>query len=56
MIFAVANRLGKFACEVEEGITLRELIEWGAFFKLEKEANDRARREAEAKSPKGRRR
>jgi hypothetical protein len=46
----VADRVGRFACEVEETITARELVEWSVFFRLEHEANEKARRDSEAKS------
>jgi hypothetical protein len=44
----VADRTGRFACEVEATITPRELYEWSVFFKLEHEANEKARRKSEA--------
>ena len=49
MIYVVADRVGMLACEVEERVTARELMEWQAYFKLEAEAHKRARLEAESK-------
>jgi hypothetical protein len=50
----VADRVGRFACEVEDTITARELVEWNTFFKLEHEANEKARRKSEAGSKRNR--
>ena len=46
----VAKTVGRFASEVEETITPRELFEWSVFFRMEHEANEKSRREAESKA------
>lgn len=51
----VADRVGRFACEVEDTINARELIEWNTYFKLEHEANEKARRKSETESKSRRR-
>lgn len=43
------------ADELARRMSLRELSEWAIVFKLEAEAREKASREAEAKSRKGRR-
>lgn len=48
-MFVIASKVGMLACDVEERLTRRELLEWSVFFKMEHEAHDKARKEAESK-------
>lgn len=56
MIYMIADRTGRLACEVESRITVREFVEWQVYFTMEHEAREKARRDAETKAQSKRRR
>lgn len=49
-MLAVAEKLGKFAWEVNEQMPWAELLEWGEWFRMQNEAQERAMQEARTKS------
>ena len=52
-MFRLAKELGCFVSDIEERMSLGEMVEWAAFFELEFEANKKAMAEAKKNAKKG---
>ena len=50
MIWVVCEALGKFPHEVEQELTLEDVTEYHTLLKIRREAEDKARKQAEAKA------
>ena len=53
MVMILAEKLGKFAYEIEEECSFDELARWMAWFEYKEELEARERRKAAAKSKRG---
>lgn len=60
LLFQVAEAINRPVYELEEDLPLRELLEWPVYWRWkaaeEKKQVEKARREAEVKAPRGRKR
>ena len=49
-VHVIAEKLGKFAWEVQDQMTPRELAKWLAFYKIRREEEEKAYQDSRAKA------